>query len=72
MDVDNNAINLLYAIRNAWLKSNDKEAYERAEILSRILDEKSPEKIITEQWESRMRCDPPKDVKLNLQEQLEK
>ena len=69
---DNSSINLLYAIRNAWSKSNDKEAKERAEILSRILDEKSSEKIITEQWENRMRCDPPNDVKLSLQEQLEK
>ena len=69
---DNSSINLLYAIRNTWSKSYDKEAKERAEILSRILNEKSSEKIITEQWENRMRCDPPNDVKLSLQEQLEK
>ena len=69
---ENNSINLLYAIRNAWLKCNDKEAKERGEILSRILDEKSSEKIITEQWESRLKCDPPNDVKLSLQEQLER
>ena len=69
---ENNSINLLYAIRNAWLKCNDKEAKERGEILSRILDEKSPEKIVTEQWESRLKCDPPNDVKLSLQEQLER
>ena len=69
---ENNSINLLYAIRNSWLKSNDKEAKERGEILSRILDEKSPGKIVTEQWESRLKCDPPKDVKSSLQERLER
>ena len=67
----NHQLNLLFAIRDSWSKSKNVEAKTRGKKLAEMLDENT-NNIITEEWQSNMKCDPPENVKPSLMAQLKK
>ena len=64
-------IRLLNALKNSWLESGNKEAEERGKYLAKILDENA-QNVVMEKWNSYLRCDPPKEVKPLLQNELKR
>ena len=59
-------IKFLHAVKNAWRESSSEEAQDRAAKLSLILDN-GPLNVVSEEWKSDMKCEPPHDIKVNLQ-----
>ena len=52
-------IKFLYTIKLVWRESNNEEAKDRAEKLSKVLRKG---KIISQKWESDMKCDAPEQL----------
>ena len=70
--IGNSSLNLLYAIRDCWGNSNNAEAKDRSQRLSRILNEKSEDEFFTGPWNSTMKVKPPQGVKADLQKEMER
>ena len=58
MDGHVNVLRFLNAIKNVWRKSNNSDAQDRAEKLSKILDAKSSQ-TIKDEWKSDLKCPAP-------------
>ena len=53
---ENSVIKFLFEIQKLWNNSNNKEAKERAQLLSKILENEAPN---FNEWNSELKCDPP-------------
>merc|ERR1712126_372752 len=53
---EKSVMKFLFEIQKLWNNSNNKEAKERAQLLSKILENETPN---FNEWNSELKCDPP-------------